>query len=148
MTGEEREVERRSKNWCGKEKRGLAEPQKKINIAASKLPVAPRWQVQKTQVPSFCSTPGKSITHTSYKIVAVQVMNIARNETALESGFFFFWENWKRLHIRMALVETSFSRKINITHRETSQDTCFLPPILVRLIFWWQESLPTKMFHE
>jgi hypothetical protein len=43
---------------------------------------------------------------------------VARNETALESGFFFFWENWKRLHIRMALVATSFSQKINITHQE------------------------------
>jgi hypothetical protein len=60
-------------------------------------------------------------------------MNIARNETALESGFFFFWENWKRLHIRMALVETSFSRKINITHRETSQDTCQAHFLMARI---------------
>jgi len=73
---------------------------------------------------------------------------VARNETALESGLFFFWENWKRLHIRMALVATSFSQKINITHKETSQDTSFLPSILVRLVFWWQQSLPTKMFRE
>jgi len=92
MTGEEREVERRSKNLCGKEKRGLAEPQKKKNIAASKLPVAPRWQVQKTQVPSFCSTPRKSITHTSYKIVAVQVMRFTLQETKqhLNLAFSFF----------------------------------------------------------
>lgn len=72
----------RTRSWKEKQelvwqrKKGSSRTQKKINIAASKLPVAPRWQVQKTQVPSFCSTPSKSITHTSYKIVAVQVMRL------------------------------------------------------------------------
>jgi hypothetical protein len=88
----------RTRGWKEKQelvwqrKKGSSRTQKKINIAASKLPVAPRWQVQKTQVPSFCSTPSKSITHTSYKIVAVQVMRFTLQEMKqhLNLAFSFF----------------------------------------------------------
>lgn len=136
MTGEEREVERRSKNWCGKEKRGLAEPKKNKHC---------RQQTSScSQMTSSENSSSIFLFYTKQENHSYILQNrsstsdeiyIARNETAFESGFFFFWENWKRLHIRMALVETSFSRKINITHQETSQDTCFLPPIPVRLVF-------------